>query len=142
MPLTFKTPNIIQLIELVTIAGAMVLGQFFFLNAMKGTETTFIAPFFYSTLVFVMILDLALFGVIPDIISLIGASLINIFIAVWLVALVEFVLIFVLGSSYCLFAWSALSRFLSACANRASAGISAFADFVSQRQSWGDGLDG
>ena len=53
-----------------------ISGQFFFLNAMKGTETTFIAPFFYSTLVFVMILDLALFGVIPDIISLIGASLI------------------------------------------------------------------
>ena len=66
MILFFKTPNIIQLIELVTIAGAMVLGQFFFLNAMKGTETTFIAPFFYSTLVFVMILDLALFGVIPE----------------------------------------------------------------------------
>jgi len=76
MILFFKTPNIIQLIELVSIAGAMVLGQFFFLNAMKGTETTFIAPFFYSTLVFVMILDLAFFGVIPDIISLIGASLI------------------------------------------------------------------
>ena len=54
----------------------MVLGQFFFLSAMKGTETTFIAPFFYSTLVFVMILDLVFFGVIPDIISLIGASLI------------------------------------------------------------------
>ena len=72
----FKIPNIIQSIELVCIAGAMVLGQFFFLNAMKGTETTFIAPFFYSTLVFVMILDLALFGGIPDIISLIGASLI------------------------------------------------------------------
>ena len=54
----------------------MVLGQFFFLNAMKGTETTFIAPFFYSTLVFVMILDLVFFGVIPDTISFIGASLI------------------------------------------------------------------
>ena len=76
MILFFKAPNMVQLIELVSIAGAMVLGQFFFLNAMKGTETTFIAPFFYSTLVFVMILDLALFGVIPDIISLIGASLI------------------------------------------------------------------
>ena len=76
MILFFKAPNMVQLIELVSIAGAMVLGQFFFLNAMKGTETTFIAPFFYSTLVFVMILDLALFGVIPDKISLIGASLI------------------------------------------------------------------
>lgn len=76
MILFFKIPNIIQLIQLVSIAGAMVLGQFFFLNAMKGTETTFIAPFFYSTLVFVMILDLVLFGVIPDVISLIGASLI------------------------------------------------------------------
>ena len=43
---------------------------------MKEPETTFIAPFFYSTLVFVMILDLVFFGVIPDIISLIGASLI------------------------------------------------------------------
>jgi len=72
----FKVPNFFQLIELILIAVAMVLGQFFFLNAMKGTETTFIAPFFYSTLVFVMILDLVFFGVIPDIISLIGASLI------------------------------------------------------------------
>ena len=72
----FKVPNFFQLIELILIAVAMVSGQFFFLNAMKGTETTFIAPFFYSTLVFVMILDLVFFGVIPDIISLIGASLI------------------------------------------------------------------
>ena len=69
-------PNLFQLIELISIGAAMVLGQFFFLNAMKGTETTFIAPFFYSTLVFVMILDLVFFGVVPDTISLIGASLI------------------------------------------------------------------
>ena len=54
----------------------MLLGQFFFLNGMKGTEITFIAPFFYSTRVFVMILNLALFGVILEVISLIGASLI------------------------------------------------------------------
>ena len=72
----FKVPNLFQLIELISIGAAMVLGQFFFLNAMKGTETTFIAPFFYSTLVFVMILDLVFFSVIPDTISLIGASLI------------------------------------------------------------------
>ena len=72
----FKIPNIIQSIELISIAGAMVLGQFFFLNAMKGTETTFIAPFFYSTLVFVMILDFVFFGVVPDKISLLGAFLI------------------------------------------------------------------
>ena len=72
----FKVPNLFQLIELISIGVAMVLGQFFFLSAMKGTETTFIAPFFYSTLVFVMILDLVFFGVIPDIISLVGASLI------------------------------------------------------------------
>ena len=72
----FKVPNLLRLIELITIGVAMVLGQFFFLSAMKGTETSFIAPFFYSTLVFVMILDLVLFGVIPDVISLIGASLI------------------------------------------------------------------
>jgi len=72
----FKLPNFFQLIDLISIGAAMVLGQLFFLNAMKGTETTFIAPFFYSTLVFVMILDLVFFGVIPDSISLIGASLI------------------------------------------------------------------
>ncbi len=72
----FKVPNLFQLIELISIGAAMVLGQFFFLSAMKGTETTFIAPFFYSTLVFVMILDLVFFGVIPDTISLMGASLI------------------------------------------------------------------
>ena len=69
-------PNLFQLIELILIGAAMVLGQLFFLNAMKGTETSFIAPFFYSTLVFVMMLDLIFFGVIPDTISLMGASLI------------------------------------------------------------------
>ena len=42
----FKVPSLLQLIELISIAAAMVLGQFFFLNAIKGTETTFIAPFF------------------------------------------------------------------------------------------------
>ena len=76
MILFFSAPNFLQLLELISIGAAMVLGQFFFLNAMKGTETTFIAPFFYSTLVFVMILDLVFFGVIPDTISFIGASLI------------------------------------------------------------------
>ena len=76
MTLFFKMPKLFQLIELISIGAAMVLGQLFFLNAMKGTETTFIAPFFYSTLVFVMMLDLIFFGVIPDTISLMGAFLI------------------------------------------------------------------
>ena len=42
----FKAPNLFQLIELISIGVAMVLGQFFFLSAMKGTETNLIAPFF------------------------------------------------------------------------------------------------
>ena len=76
MLIVFKVPNIIQAIELIMIAGAMVLGQFFFLNALKGTETTYIAPFFYMTLVFVMFLDLVFFGTFPDLVSIIGAALI------------------------------------------------------------------
>ena len=59
-----------------------------------------------------------------------------------MVAAAEFVYIPVLGSHDCLLAWSAISRLLPIGADCAAAGVFAFANFVSQRQPWGDGLDG
>ena len=72
----FKFPNLVQLGFLVGVGVSFLLGQFFFLNAIRGSETSFIAPFFYSTLVFVMILDFSIFNFIPDFFSLIGSAII------------------------------------------------------------------
>ena len=63
-------------------------------------------------------------------------------VALWMVAAIEFVFVFVLGANDCLFARSAVPRLLSTCSNCASAGVFAFTNFVSQRQPWGHGLDG
>jgi drug/metabolite transporter (DMT)-like permease len=55
-----------------TMAGAQAL----FIQAMKGAEASFVMPFFYATLVFAALYDLALFGEWPDMASRIGAAII------------------------------------------------------------------
>ena len=43
---------------------------------MKRADASFIMPFFYSTLIFVILFDLIIFNFMPDAISFIGASII------------------------------------------------------------------
>ena len=61
---------------LMAVGVVMVTGQTLFLYAMRAGEASLIAPFIYATLVFVMLLDLLVLGVVPDAISLAGAGII------------------------------------------------------------------
>ena len=72
----FKLPDMVQSVFLVSVGLCFLLGQFFFLHAMRASETTFIAPFFYSTLVFVMLLDFLIYNNFPDFISFMGSAII------------------------------------------------------------------
>lgn len=61
---------------LAAIGMVMVTAQLCFVNAVKRGEASYIIPFFYSTLVFASLYDLALFGVVPLPASLAGAFLV------------------------------------------------------------------
>lgn len=52
----------------------MVSGQLLFLIANRLGEASFVAPFFYLTLVWAALYDLAVFGVRPDAVTLAGAA--------------------------------------------------------------------
>jgi drug/metabolite transporter (DMT)-like permease len=55
----------------------MAAAQFCFINAMARADASFVTPFTYLTLVFAALYDAALFGVLPDGISLVGAAVIT-----------------------------------------------------------------
>ena len=76
LPFVFTPFNIYEMIVLMAIAICFVFGQYCFLNSMKRAEASFVMPFLYSTLIFVILLDFSIFGAIPDLISISGASMI------------------------------------------------------------------
>ena len=76
LPVVFKIPSLIEFLGMIFIAFCFLVGQFFFLNSMKRADASFIMPFFYSTLIFVILFDLVIFNFMPDTISFIGASII------------------------------------------------------------------
>ena len=76
LPFIFKIPNFSELIGIISIALCFVSGQFFFINSMRKAEASFVMPIFYSTLIFVILLDFIVFNSLPDKISFIGASII------------------------------------------------------------------
>ena len=76
VPFFFVLPGFLELSILVTIGIFMLIGQFCFINSLKGAETSFLMPFFYTTLIFVISLDLIIFNSLPDKISYIGALII------------------------------------------------------------------
>ena len=76
VPFFFIIPGFLDLIALLTIGIFMLTGQFCFINSLKGAETSFLMPFFYTTLIFVISLDLIIFNSLPDKISYIGAFII------------------------------------------------------------------
>ena len=59
---------------LVAVGAIMVSGQFLFLLASARGEASYVAPFFYLVLVWAAVLDLLVFGVLPDATSLLGAA--------------------------------------------------------------------
>ena len=76
LPFVFTMPSLIQLSLIAFIGLLFVIGQFFFLNSMKRADASFVMPFFYITLVFVIIFDYLVFQSFPDEISFIGAAII------------------------------------------------------------------
>ncbi|PRY25478.1 EamA-like transporter family protein [Aliiruegeria haliotis] len=56
------------------LGAAMALAQTCYINAVARAEASFVAPFAYATLVFATIYDSAIFGVLPDWISFLGAG--------------------------------------------------------------------
>ena len=56
----------------------MLIGQFCFLEALKRGELSFVAPFFYNTLIFVIIFDYIIYNTFPDSVSLLGSAIIMI----------------------------------------------------------------
>ena len=76
VPFFFVLPGFLESFVLLTIGIFMLTGQFCFINSLKGAETSFLMPFFYTTLIFVISLDLIIFNSLPDKISYIGAFII------------------------------------------------------------------
>ncbi|WP_372574511.1 DMT family transporter [Ruegeria jejuensis] len=72
----WQMPNGAQWVALASLGGLMACAQFCFVNGMARADASFVAPFSYATLVFVALMDFAVFGVIPDTISLTGAAVI------------------------------------------------------------------
>ena len=56
------------------IGWLMAGAQTCFVNAMRLAEASFVAPFFYASLAFAALYDAAVFGVIPDAVSWLGAG--------------------------------------------------------------------
>ena len=72
----FTMPTAAQWMGLMAVGVVMVTGQTLFLYAMRVGEASLIAPFIYTTLVFVVLLDFIMLGVVPDAASLAGAGII------------------------------------------------------------------
>ncbi len=61
---------------IVWLGTAMLAAQALFIAAMRRGDTSYVMPFFYATLVFASLYDLALFGERPDLAGAAGAAII------------------------------------------------------------------
>lgn len=71
--LVWATPNAAQWAALAAIGLLMAGGQALNLAAMRRADASFVAPFFYLTLIWAAGFDLWVFGILPDKVSLAGA---------------------------------------------------------------------
>ena len=58
------------------IGFSMIGIQIMFIAAMRAAEASFVMPFMYSTLIFATLYDYWIYGVVPDMISFVGAGII------------------------------------------------------------------
>lgn len=72
----WRPPSLEEWAVMVFVALSMVSAQILFTTAMKIADASFVAPFFYATLIFATLYDAAWFGTIPTIVSIMGATLI------------------------------------------------------------------
>ncbi|MGJ3258458.1 MAG: DMT family transporter [Rhodospirillales bacterium] len=69
-------PTAEQWMLMIALGLIMVTAQSCFIQAMKSADASFTVPFFYTTLVFAAVYDFGLFGVIPEVLSWLGAAVI------------------------------------------------------------------
>lgn len=69
-------PNPMQWAALAGVGLLMAAAQSCFVNAVRLGDASFVAPFFYTTLVFAALYDGVIFGVIPDWVSVTGSAMI------------------------------------------------------------------
>lgn len=69
----WQPPSLAQWAGLTALGLIMATAQFCFVSAMARAEASFVTPFSYLTLVFAALYDLAIFGVVPAPLSLLGA---------------------------------------------------------------------
>ncbi|OIQ25823.1 MAG: hypothetical protein BM562_16925 [Alphaproteobacteria bacterium MedPE-SWcel] len=72
----WQMPTPAQWGALAALGGLMACAQACFINGMARADASYVAPFSYATLVFAALYDAAIFAVIPDAISLLGAGII------------------------------------------------------------------
>lgn len=72
----FASPTAAQWAALVALGVLMAGAQTCFVNAVARAEASFVTPFSYVTLIFAALYDMALFQVVPDAVSWIGAGII------------------------------------------------------------------
>ncbi|MRU15075.1 DMT family transporter [Roseovarius sp. A21] len=72
----WQAPTLSQWLALAGIGVLMAGAQACFVNAMARADASFVAPFFYAALVFAAIYDAAVFRVVPDAVSILGACII------------------------------------------------------------------
>ncbi len=70
----WTVPSPEQWAALAAIGVAMACAQACFINGMARADASFVAPFSYATLIFATLYDFAVFAVVPDVVSVIGAA--------------------------------------------------------------------
>ncbi|SOH92914.1 EamA-like transporter family protein [Monaibacterium marinum] len=70
------TPTSAQWLIMAGVGLSVVSAQICFIQALRAADASFVMPLFYGTLIVVALWDLALFGIVPDVISLIGGGII------------------------------------------------------------------
>lgn len=72
----WRWPNPEQWLIMAGIGFIMATAQSLYLQAMRRADASFVMPFSYATLIFASLYDFAVFHVIPDTLSFIGAGII------------------------------------------------------------------
>jgi len=72
----WQMPTAMQWIGLAGVGTMMACAQVFFINGMARADASFVAPFSYAVLVFAAVYDFAIFDMVPDWISVVGAGVI------------------------------------------------------------------
>lgn len=70
----WQPPTAAQWGLLAALGVCMATAQAFFVNGMARADASFVAPFSYATLLFAALFDVLVYGVVPDVVTWVGAA--------------------------------------------------------------------